>query len=105
MLLQTIAGWFTQNQSKTTNGYVKLPGGLILQWGTGNTGGSSAISVTFPVAFPNACLNGHATVNLSGNPNAFMSVSTPTASAMTVQSSTTTGGQMNIPFFWFAIGH
>lgn len=45
--------------SKVTNGYQKLPGGLIIQWATelapSNTGGW--IFVTFPIAFPNACLN------------------------------------------------
>lgn len=45
--------------SKTTNGYCKLPNGLILQWGdatfsnTMNFGGS----VNFPIAFPNAALS------------------------------------------------
>lgn len=37
----------------TANGYQKLPGGLIIQWGTVSAGSS----VTFPVAFPSACLS------------------------------------------------
>ena len=39
--------------SHVANGYQKLPGGLILQWG------KSAVTVenqNFPIAFPNACL-------------------------------------------------
>ena len=39
--------------SHVANGYQKLPGGLILQWG------KSAVTVAnqnFPIAFPNACL-------------------------------------------------
>lgn len=45
------------NQSLLTNGYQKLPGGLILQWGSvsGALGGTAAI--TFPIAFPNAALH------------------------------------------------
>lgn len=41
------------NQSLTTNGYQKLPGGLIIQWGTltGNSGVWQV--VTYPIAFPN----------------------------------------------------
>lgn len=42
------------NQSIGGNGYQKLPGGLIIEWGSGtftSTGGS----VTFPLAFPSAC--------------------------------------------------
>lgn len=43
---------FTGNQSKTANGWQKLPGGLILQWGT--VSGYSSYTVNFPIAFPNA---------------------------------------------------
>lgn len=35
------------NQSLATNGYQKLPGGLIIQWGT-----TTSASVLFPIAFP-----------------------------------------------------
>lgn len=44
--------------SKTENGYCRLPNGLILQWATG-VGSTTEISqtITFPIAFPNACLN------------------------------------------------
>lgn len=37
------------------NGYQKLPGGLIIQWGfgTGSTGGGVAVS--FPISFPTNC--------------------------------------------------
>jgi hypothetical protein len=43
-------------QSKTANGYVKLPGGVIIQWGhVAATTGSSAI--VYPIAFPNASIN------------------------------------------------
>lgn len=48
------------NQSLVTNGYQKLPGGLILQWGqfsgTIAVNQWNALNVTFPIAFPNACL-------------------------------------------------
>lgn len=49
--------------SKTTNGYIKLPdtlGGLVLQWMTGPSNpptGETNFTVTFPLAFPHACLN------------------------------------------------
>lgn len=41
-----------------TNGYLKLPswfGGFILQWGTVAANNLSTLSVTYPLAFPNAC--------------------------------------------------
>lgn len=41
------------NQSLSTNGYQKLPGGLIVQWGTTT---ETTATVSFPTAFPTACL-------------------------------------------------
>ncbi|OJB23433.1 hypothetical protein BGV54_13525 [Burkholderia ubonensis] len=38
--------------SLTSNGYQKLPSGLIIQWGLGATSGQTG-TVTFPIAFPN----------------------------------------------------
>jgi hypothetical protein len=52
------AGDFTgSNQLLANNGYQKLPGGLIVQWGStaSNVGGiNTSHSVTFPIAFPTA---------------------------------------------------
>lgn len=45
--------------SKTTNGYTKLPNGLILQWGrivrTGDSAKAWEIFLVFPIEFPTAC--------------------------------------------------
>jgi hypothetical protein len=67
-------GQFTGNQLLGPSGYQKLPGGLILQWGTiavtcvANT--NVAYSWTYPIAFPTATLAGFATAGnqLQGNP-------------------------------------
>lgn len=46
------------NQSLVTNGYQRLPGGLILQWGTSaNVSANSGLAVTLPIAFPNNFFN------------------------------------------------
>ncbi|MFK3888478.1 gp53-like domain-containing protein [Sphingomonas sp. NPDC079357] len=51
-----IAGAFTG--SLAANGYTVLPNGLILQWLNVSTPtGEVAFDVTWPIAFPNACLN------------------------------------------------
>ena len=49
---------------KADNGYLKLPNGLILQWGKVASGwpGEGPYTVTFPIAFPNKCLNTQVTV-------------------------------------------
>lgn len=48
--------------SLSANGYQKLPSGLIIQWGTVTTSASADQTVTFPLAFPNACLSVTSTV-------------------------------------------
>jgi len=51
-----LPGDFTgSNQSLSASGYQKLPGGLILQWGTVASTEDTAQNFTFPIAFPNAC--------------------------------------------------
>ncbi len=37
--------------------YVKTPGGLILCWGNGTRTTEGSETVTFPITFPNQCLN------------------------------------------------
>jgi hypothetical protein len=40
-----------------SNGYQKLPSGLILQWGiTASVANSAILTVTFPIPFPTACV-------------------------------------------------
>ena len=43
---------FVNGSRKTQNGYQKLPGGLIVQWGRV---ADNVANVTFPVAFPTGC--------------------------------------------------
>lgn len=43
------------------SGYQKLPSGLIIQWGSGSTAADGSIAVTFPIAFPTACVGIHGT--------------------------------------------
>lgn len=43
----------TPTRSFNPNGYVTLPGGLILQWGVANGPAPGPTLVNFPLAFPN----------------------------------------------------
>ncbi|WP_310627038.1 gp53-like domain-containing protein [Limnohabitans sp.] len=43
--------------SKTANGYQKIAGGLIFQWGSAGAAGSPNVTISFPIQFPNACLH------------------------------------------------
>lgn len=42
-------------QSATTNGNITLPGGIIVQWLRANIATAAMTTVSFPIAFPNAC--------------------------------------------------
>jgi len=63
-----LASFIGTNQSKSSNGYQKLPSGLIIQWGvsTNSTQGESVsnVNITFPIAFPNQLLQITASVSI-----------------------------------------
>ena len=86
--------------SLTANGYQKLSNGLIIQWGSNSAGGSGTASVSFPIAFPTACVNVQVTGGYSGtagNSTGAYSVST-SGFTYTYHYSGTTD-------YWLAIGY
>lgn len=88
------------------SGYITLPGGLILQWGkTGLIADEGSATVTFPVAFPTACLNVSATgdtitVATTTGHHAITAIS---ATQMTVRWNANSA--VSSSAYWFAIGH
>jgi hypothetical protein len=100
--------------SKTTNGHVKLPNGLIMQWGVGSSMvGFGIQTITFPIVFPTACLNVQVCQRIptavgSGATaeNSIQVNGTPTTTSFGVFSNST--GSQNFTSFlpvWFAIGY
>lgn len=79
--------------SLAVNGYQKLPGGFIAQWvrnntATANASGLATVTVTYPIAFPNAVLS-----------SAFYPVQEATSTAgmsLCGQAPSTIGVQVNI---------
>lgn len=49
------------------NGYQKLPGGLILQWGSQDVGGAGSTPIVFPIAFPTAVISVMAGTRYAGS--------------------------------------
>jgi len=94
------------NQSLATSGYQKLPGGLIMQWGTvpsTNDGNNQAI--TFPLTFPTAVTS----IQVTGN-----NITTTANAAHWIANGITTAGftarfnstmSMASTATWFAVGY
>lgn len=81
---------------KNTNGYTKLPNGLIMQWGYV----PASTAVTFPIAFTTACLSVNVQIVLSG--------STFDGGHVNPTNITTSGFtriHQSQPARWFAIGY
>lgn len=98
---------FTGNQSLATNGYLKLPGGMILQWGyySRMTATYQRVTVTFPIAFPNGVLSVQMT---AANMDSGTACAVPQCwFANTVQFGIMDGDIDNTPWdvYWFAIGY
>lgn len=92
--------------SKATNGYQKLGSGLYLQWGSvGGTASAGTASVSFPVAFPTACLQVLACI--SGNSTEV----TTTTGHVGVGGASTSGfsiynrTSVSQTFNWIAVGY
>lgn len=102
-------------KSLGTNGYQKLPGGLIMQWGSGtlpNSGvNTSSLAVTFPIAFPAACVSISGAVNggansTAGGFGAFADqLRTVTGFIATADCLNYTTFNQTVPFTWTAIGY
>ncbi|HWJ72603.1 MAG TPA: hypothetical protein VNX29_05480 [Kaistia sp.] len=106
--------------SLTAPGYQKLPSGMIMQWGTAVVGASGVVTsggtVTWPVAFPNACRMAMASAGSAANTtNGYLpscGFSAFSATTGTLICDTLTGGSATPIFFnqtanirWLAIGY
>lgn len=93
--------------SKTTNGYQKLPSGLILQWGiTGLINAATNIDITFPVAFPFALASLVTNyVSYSGDTAAQQICSQVRNNTLTTFTLRNLSATVNAQFYWYAIGY
>lgn len=111
---QSIKAYANGTLSAATNGYVKLPNGLIMQWGEhtdADIAHGEDFSVSFPLTFPTALLQ----IKGQPNDNALSVTSSSMASVQRIISSSTSGftaevgnvagSAMNMTYKWNAIGH
>jgi len=101
----TPAGLGIATRSFAANGYQRLPGGLIIQWGTAATSAAADVAVTFPIAFPNGLrwIGGQPLANV----NNFHMVFTSENESATGFScnAVTSGGRNAVTVNWLAVGN
>jgi hypothetical protein len=93
-----------QQSLATANGYQKLSNGLILQWGE-YPGGAHQPTITFPIAFPNACHMVSTTGATDNDSVAVNSKSTTQFVASQLDQAGATSTNATTGFYWFAIGY
>jgi len=86
-----------------TNGYVWLPGGVLLQWGY-KTISASSTTVTYPIAFPTACLNVQITDRYDGDTGGVADNASVRAAPGTTSVSVSSNAGLD-GFYWVAIGY
>lgn len=64
--LNGVLSFPNQEQSLAANGYVKLPGGLIVQWGLHENTGQEQQAAGYPIPFPTAVICAQASPQTPG---------------------------------------
>jgi hypothetical protein len=94
------------DKSLTTNGYQKLPGGLIMQWCRGTASSSeTSQTVNFPITFPTATLAVQASTFAPSTADRMVQVTSFTTSSVTVFLNSIGGAGGDITPYIFAIGY
>lgn len=98
------------NQSFASNGYQKLPGGMMIQWGRVYQEGAflQKNTVSFPIEFSSACINVQLTVSyntyVSGNMAVYV-VPSPSVSGFVIQWDQSASVSADMYCYWLAIGY
>ncbi|WP_153717031.1 gp53-like domain-containing protein [Eikenella corrodens] len=104
-LAQAVGNLFTRQFAET--GYLKLPGGLILQWGkTPTVADEQTAEIMFPIAFQNAVLNIQLTENVKTTHAQFvnhLAALNATLSKFTFWVNSSLA--VSTSAYWFAIGY
>jgi hypothetical protein len=88
-------------RSLSASGYQRLPGGLIIQWGAVTAAAGTNTTATFPITFPNACLQAVANAKDTFGATYRMSAHSWGTASMLI-ANTYSGA---IAASWFAIGY
>lgn len=89
------------------SGYQRLPSGIIIQWGSGTTGGAGTAAVIWPIAFTTNVFQAFAVdraLDALTNNIHIVGCDDGTTTGMNVYSITDTGAAASSGFKWWAIG-
>lgn len=90
------------SQSLAASGWAKIPGGLIVQWGTTSVGSGSTV-VTFPTTFPTLCAS--VVASHDGIVDVSAVVNGITTSQVTLRAFNQAGGLIAAQVRWVAVGY
>lgn len=99
------AGLASFAKSLAANGYARLAGGLIVQWGQATSSASNPVSVTFPLAYPTACRAiSFGPIYASGGMSSSQLESSPTTTGFTF-GHFIASGRISQSSMWLSVGH
>lgn len=112
----SFTGFFNDSgqQGLTTEGYQKLPGGMIIQWGEGTNDPATPTeptqSISFPISFPNAVLQVIVSTHIAsatGNADCWYQTTGINNSGFTAQRNLSASAAVSVQTKprWFAIGY
>jgi len=94
------------NVSLTVNGYQKFPSGLIMQWcESGSASSETQVSVTFPIAFPNAVLRTMVSTKTGGGNSDLIAQLQSESTTGCVINFNSLGSPQSVTAYVFAIGY
>ncbi len=96
-------GQFTQNLAG--NGYQILPSGLIIQWGQATGSASGDVTVTFPIAFPNAIFKGPIPGIDASGAGYMVSITSASTSSFAAGTYSAAATRAGATFTWIALGN
>ena len=93
------------NQNLAANGYQKIPGGLIVQWGSATYSNDIDFNILFPVAFPTQCYSVVSSIQ-DVDKELVELIHSLSKSGFTVRFKRISGSLPDSgTVYWFAIGH
>jgi hypothetical protein len=111
-LLAALRAMFGGTGLLGANGYMRLPGGLIVQWGYNGTEVGGNVNFAFPLTFPNAC---HIVLAMEASADGWgpgscrvFGCNLRTQAGTIISSAVVTAGAVTFgsaAFFWIALGH